>query len=91
MDSDAVDSTGNGSNGAPIGPHQAPSEASTESADSNFSDAVDDDAAMTMTDMVGQLEGFEDQLFEMSSILQFMSVKVSTMKNLLQKLSEQRE
>lgn len=69
---------------APIG-SQPTSEASTQSADSNFSDSDDDDT-MTLPEMVEQFQRFEDELFEISSILQFMSAKTSALKAQLRKI-----
>lgn len=70
----------------PIGPDTS-SQASTQSVGSSddFDDPAEDTEEMTLPRMVREFNRLEEELFEISSIIQFMSAKIATMKNILQK------
>lgn len=72
----------------------APSEASTQSADSEFSGGYDDDGddeVMTLPDMLEEFERYEQELYEISTILQLMSAKTCALKAQLQKIIENQQ
>lgn len=46
---------------------------------------------MTFKEVFEELERFEGELFEASSIIQFIGIKMATMKNIVRELADQRQ